>query len=233
MMSRRLFAIVSALALALVVGQGVATAQSRNINIDDAPALRREIKWRAERFEVMPTFSQTFHDSYVQNFLVGLDLNYHIKNWVSIGLNFAFGFKRNTNLTKQINDTLGRSIEVAQLRMLLLANVQFAPIYGKFSLFGKAMAYYDLHLLIGVGMAQIKSNGDLIGSSFNFAPAIGVGFRLFATEYLGINVEFRDVIVKQALNVANDGTVSKRFVNNLMYTIGISVLLPIDAKRER
>ncbi|MCA9521544.1 MAG: outer membrane beta-barrel domain-containing protein [Myxococcales bacterium] len=233
MMIRRAHAIVSALALLVVLVHGEASAQSRNINIDDAPALRREIKWRAERFEIMPTFSQTFHDAYVQNFLVGLDLSYHIKNWVSIGLNFAFGFKRNTNLTKQINDTLGQSIEVAQLRLLLMANVQFAPIYGKFTMFNKAMAYYDLHLLVGVGMAQIKSNGELIGSSFNFAPMVGVGFRLFATEYLGINVDFRDVIVKQALNVASDGTVSKKFVNNLMYTIGISVLLPIDAKRER
>ena len=192
--------------------------------------LRKEVKWRAERFELMPTFSVTFHDAYVQKFIVGLDLNYHITNWVSVGLTFGYAFNRNTNLTNQVNSILTQKTEVTKLGFLILANGQFSPIFGKFMMFSKLLVNYDLHVTVGVGVAQLKSNGDVLGTKFALAPLAGVGFRLLFAEFIGVNLEFRDLIVKQALNVTKNNTFSSSFVNNFMFTLGISVLLPIDAK---
>jgi hypothetical protein len=99
-------ALAAVAATAAVSTAGTARAQELQVTgpLKGAPAVRHLVLYREGRFEIAPTASFTLLDEYRRTLLVGARLNYHIKDWLAIGVWGAFGVvSETTNLTDQID----------------------------------------------------------------------------------------------------------------------------------
>ncbi len=141
-------------------------------------------------------------------------------------------------------------------------NAEITPMSGKFSLFSRSFFNYDFYFLGGVGFVNRtndlpavrntdtpqtckdeamgtpvrntpesggcygQNQGTLIG------PMLGVGFHMFFTPAVALNVEFRDILVSEnssGRDVNFDGRLTgddKKLGNKFFWTLGVAFYLP-------
>lgn len=130
------------------------------------------------------------------------------------------------------------SIRTASPELLVSANVSFVPIKGKFVAFDGLLMHYDVHLLLGAGIALMRGEpdskaDDLFGGIAFAGPVVGIGARTFFNDWFGLNVEFRDNLISTSLVTDQTGKeLGTDFRNYFMFNIGISFVLPPETKRD-
>lgn len=74
----------------------------------------------------------------------------------------------------------------------------YSPIYGKLSLFGRAIIYYDLHLLGGAGETFTEAGTYL-------TPVAGIGQQIWLTKQLSLRLDFRETFYKETVLAKTPG----------------------------
>ncbi len=239
------------LALLVVTLLLPASAVAQTVDLSDAPVIRRPLEWRKGRFGLSPVIGVTLNDPYWTQMLVGASADYHILDWLAVGVDFRYAIGFSSALLDQIESELAQArgrgelsgevdvVTTSRVNFLTTANVQMIPIYGKFILFESFEVAYDLHFLAGVGYArtlayprddatrQIANRG---GNSV--VPVVGAGLRLFLNRWLALNFEFRDYFVNMVRVVpeypTRRSTPGKSFEHNLVLSVGVSFMLPAE-----
>jgi outer membrane beta-barrel protein len=93
-------------------------------------------------------------------------------------------------------------------------------LYGKLSVIGKAIIYYDFHLLAGAGITSTESGNDITGH-------IGVGQQVFLTKNLSLRIDYRlmrfqERLVNKASGDYSLGASRANWTNSV--TLGVSFL---------
>ncbi|MGZ3709171.1 MAG: outer membrane beta-barrel domain-containing protein, partial [Bdellovibrionota bacterium] len=70
--------------------------------------------------------------------------------------------------------------------------LEYTPIYGKLSLFGAAIAHYDLHLDAGCGVTQ-TANGYFV------TPYLGIGQVFYFLKWLALRVDYRMMYYRETI----------------------------------
>ncbi|TPV93994.1 MAG: outer membrane beta-barrel domain-containing protein [Myxococcales bacterium FL481] len=145
------------------------------------------------------------------------------------------------------------------------AGLVFTPFAGKLGLFQSMFTEYDVYLWGGYGftnwveaypdsLSTVEYSGGECEDDNNecllhpvdaqvgtrTGPAFGAGFHIFLTDWLAVNPEFQDIIVRQ--NIAGlNATVGeipiqvngedRTIVHNANFSLGFTVYLPPRAKR--
>jgi outer membrane beta-barrel protein len=243
--------------------------------LDGAPPILRQTLWREGRFEIAPTVGVTMPDpftgsvAYEQLTLVGLQANYFILDWLSVGLDLGYGIATDTDLHEQVDRELSAKqnalcpdpgptgseedkaarqnclgqlkltdrIRTASPELLVALNAGFVPVQGKFMVFDGLLLHYDVHMLVGVGMALMRGEPDDkaqdIFGGLRFGPVVGIGARTFFNDWFGLNVEFRDTIIDTSLVTDQTGKeLGSDFRNYFTFTLGISFVLPPETRHE-
>ncbi len=169
---------------------------------------------KAMRFEIEPTFNLPMNETVTQHVGVGVQLRFHIKDWVAIGAEYIkyFGWSKN-----DADGGLDNYVPYARLMDFYVGgNVSFVPLTGKFLWLGQygKPVYWDLYLTVGGGAAKTLF-GDYHGSG-----NAGVGFRFAATQWLTVNFEVRDYMYME--NYA----LEDKFVNNVVFSLGLGFFMP-------
>ncbi len=81
------------------------------------------------------------------------------------------------------------------------ADVKASLIYGKLSLVGKAIIYYDLYLTGGAGSISTES-GNYIG------PTFGIGQQIYLSQHFALNFAYTGFVYSEYLPDKIDGTPS-------------------------
>lgn len=150
------------------------------------------------------------------------------------------------------NPTLAQhDARVLGIQATMAPFVQITPFSGKFALFSSAFAWYDLYAKVGLGLVSYKQNGPFNSGAMTDDPnlqdasifaglkvgaMIGVGVHLYFTDWLGMQLELRDYIVKanpgggdvngdRRLTSADEGP-----QNNIFFTAGLTFVLPPKAR---
>jgi outer membrane beta-barrel protein len=157
------------LALALAVP---AIASARENPLAGQPAVRNKVEYRDLRLEISPTFEGTIKADFRHTLSVGLKLEYHLNDYLSVGGMIFYGFSPNTGLFKQIRSTLPEvrptddptpsqgDVDQHANKMPLHggAGLTFTPWFGKLSIFGKAFIDYDIYISGGFGFAKTENS---------------------------------------------------------------------------
>jgi outer membrane beta-barrel protein len=91
--------------------------------------------------------------------------------------------------------------------------MQWAPIYGKFRIAGRALGHFDIYMGVGLGLSQAgirevsEGSGDgggSIGDEFNKLAVkvisnLGAGLRFYFTDRFGVRAEFRNYAVAHSV----------------------------------
>jgi outer membrane beta-barrel protein len=152
-------------------------------------------------------------------------------------------------------DMRAPSPEVARSGMnktafFLAGQLEFTPFTGKYSMFGKLFAHYDFYILAGgavMNFAAASGGGapECTGSPANGGVCVvkgmqpggtaGIGFHSFFNDFVALNVELRDIVVKDnpaGRDVDGDTNVDKgdlTWTNHVMAMFGLTIFLPSTA----
>jgi outer membrane beta-barrel protein len=239
----------TALVLAAVTVTGllavpmVASAE-RRASLEEGPIVRRKLLFRSSRFELAPRIGSTLNDAYKRNLMVGADANYHLTNHFSLGVGFGYGvLASNTDLLDQVNGSvdaeISNGLRYATTQILFDAHVSYVPLFGKISILDSSVLNYDLSLDLGFGGALItavadgNAGGDDLLSGFKPAPVLGLGFRVFVSDSIAVNLAIKDYIYSVA-DVQEEGVEpNTELRNNVSIGLGASFFFPTDVKVSR
>ena len=195
-----------------------------------------------------------FEGEYLFNYNTPLESD--VRDAISAKANSRYG-NPNVYVTPGPNPTLAQHDQrVLGVQATLSPFVQVTPFSGKFSLFSAAFAWYDLYAKLGLGLVSYKQNGSPVVGGEGAVPdpnlqdtsifagmkvggMVGVGVHLYFTDWIGLQLELRDYIVK-----ANPGggdvngdrkltTADETVQNNIFFTMGLTFVLPPKARITR
>ncbi len=157
---------------------------------DKIVVLQRKPFMRRNRVELAPMFYGGINDSLLFQVGVGGQINYHILEWLYVGVYGGWQDWRMTDrdvngLSDTYSDVVDATDAVPATSIVdgyIGGIVGFVPIYGKFSLFGTSIIHWDLSLGIGGGTVITRAN-DFVG-----AGLISVDHRWYILKWLSINI---------------------------------------------
>ncbi len=215
----------------------------------DAEAVKKQRFTKKGKHELSPSFALSTNDAFYQVYYFGLLYQYHVQDWVSVGLLLNGSFSQPTGLTQTLTtprDQGGFEVtpDVRQPFFLstIAAQARFAPFYGKLTFFSEAVVYFDFYITIGGGLflthapnvtrsksapvppgvdAKIAPGYDEGGDGMGFLPfgQIGIGQRYFLLRWLALRWEFDLMLMPEAFSLRGGDT---RVRLNMQFSIGFS-----------
>lgn len=194
------------------------------------------------RFEVSPGITVSLRDAFWQKVGFGAAFTYHFTETIGVGARALYNlslispnaqicpppgqgvcaspsFQELTTLPET-----GQTANVAYGYMSLLTSVdlQWAPIYGKLSLFSEKVLNFNMYVLAGPSFLMYGPT-----NTFTVGGNVGVGFRFFLNRWLTVRLELRDVLYNEVGARQNaDGSPQTSFRNQLMTELGLSMFFP-------
>jgi outer membrane beta-barrel protein len=172
---------VKLLPLLVVVALSSAAHADRRNPLTGQPAVRHKLELRKLRFEITPQFITSTNQDYKNAFGPGVNVAFHITDWLAIGAQVAYTFNSNTPLENKVRGQLaansepgytyvyGKTIQPSlQMHDSRILNINFlasiyasiTPWYGKFAMFSALFFNYDFFVNGGIGFVNYTQNGN-------------------------------------------------------------------------
>ncbi|MDZ4697576.1 MAG: outer membrane beta-barrel domain-containing protein [Deltaproteobacteria bacterium] len=265
-MTKKLTLAVVASATILSIGSNVRAQEETRVGpLVDAPAIRGRLELRQKRFELGAGLGSTIGQDFYHATLLNLKLGYHFTDWLAltamVAQNVTPEFQTGTtdrllaSLPEMPSPNLDRSPSKQQAKdgmnhigTVIGAQAEIAAITGKFSMFSEWFFNYDFYLLGGLGYVNLEKGSDAKACGVTaspscpftgFKPAVqfGGGMHAFINELVAVNIELRDVMLRNnpsgrdvnadKISDENDLTLDQNFI----VTVNAQFFLPRDAKR--
>lgn len=157
------------------------------------------------------------NDPFINRYLAGLNVGYHVTEVFSVELSGTFSPDFGESDWKPITDQLVNenavSPDISKLIWVVNATAQFSPIYGKIAVVGGRIIVFDFYGLFGMGMAGTKDDDiaiqcDLIPgeactetlTQVHPTTTIGGGFRVAFSKRVAARIEGRSLSYVEVLN---------------------------------
>ncbi|MCB9507541.1 MAG: outer membrane beta-barrel domain-containing protein [Myxococcales bacterium] len=230
---------------ALVVDSAESQAQSRSLQ--SGPAVRRQLLFRSDRFELAPLLGSSIAPAFKRSIFLTVTGRYHLTNAFGLGVNANVGvLDLDTSVTRnyadiRLSEPVQERSEVyyAEHPILFDFHLSYVPLSGKANLIGNHILHWDVFLTAGVGGAMRSSDADDV-AGFSFGPAIGVGMRTFVSDKIAVTALFQDYLYSSAeaqrycCGIAAEPTpVEERFRSHVVGSLGVSVFFPSDVRVSR
>ena len=245
---------ISLLALIILFGFGLPQTSFADdgegiSSLEKGAPIRNLMLLRSGRFEIQPMAQFGINEPFYQTIGVGINLAYYFTNYLGLGVSFFYNPGHIASdevdaVKKDVYDyDVQSTLAIAQPTMNFDVGLYYAPVMGKFSLFGWILNY-DFHIYGGFGAIIMDSvcaaGGSVCSEAKNsslegpkFAGVLGLGVRLFFNNFIAMNFEFKDYLTKYADFSRGQADDRSRFQNFLTGTIGISIFLPVSVYMSR
>jgi outer membrane beta-barrel protein len=163
---------------------------------------------KIDRYEGVFQPGWVTNDLFVQRQVVGAGIGYHVSEVLGVELlgSFSPDFGRADwrGRTRQLVDENRVQPDISQVLYTGTADLQFAPIWGKFAI-GRRILDFDVFALAGMGVVQ--THDDLAALQCEDDPAclatasqlhptsdLGVGVRVIFSQQVALRVEYRSML---------------------------------------
>lgn len=159
-----------------------------------------------------------YSDPFLQIYNVGSSLGYFFDETFGVALiGWKYLVSDSSALTRFKEEKKGE-INLNRPNWFLGAELNYSVLYGKLSLLGKKIIYYDMHLSGGGGVTDTYSGKYPTGH-------LGVGQRFFVSKSISIRVDyrlmyFREKIVEQTVSTSLGNVIGTRANWNNQITLG-------------
>lgn len=193
--------------------------------LEGQPAVRKRLMLRDGRFEIAPQVGFALNRDFYHTILIGAKAEYHFNDYISVGANFGYGAGNirtglADNILGQLPDTYDSSTAkqlipskamaenpMLKLNMLVGAQANITPFFGKMALFSKLFFNYDFYGFLGFGAGMygdkcgsctyVDASGntvDYANPTKGFKPGLtfGAGMHFFFNNWIALNAEIRD-----------------------------------------
>lgn len=114
----------------------------------------------------------------------GLSLGYHFSEYLSV---HAFGWKAQwspSTALQTFQEIMGATTNFNAPLAFYGAEGSASLLYGKLSLVGQAIIYYDMHVSAGAGITSTESGS-------NFTPHFGLGQQIYLSQVASLRLDYR------------------------------------------
>lgn len=153
---------------------------------------------------------------------LGLDLGYHISEYFSVSALLWRSSASNSSALNTFQATEGASTNYNKPRGYYGLEASGSFLYGKLSLMGNSIIYYDMHLLGGLGLTDTV-NGQYL------TPDIGLGQQVYLSKAVSVRLDYRfmyyhEAIVQNVIIEQLGQTVGYRNNFSNVITLGVSFM---------
>lgn len=120
----------------------------------------------------------------------GLGLAYHFNEYLAAEALWFRDFTSPSSALKTFQQTLGATTNYNAPQDYYGGELVGSILYGKLSLLGKSILYYDLHLLGGLGVT-LTDNGNYL------TEHLGVGQQVYLTKRIAFRVDYRAMLYNE------------------------------------
>jgi outer membrane beta-barrel protein len=145
---------------------------------------------KARKFELQILGGILPNDPFVTTYGVGGRFGFHFSEYFSAHFLGWKAYASNSSIVDTLHEAgktdqqIGTALNTDFTKYYLGGELQASLLYGKLSVIGKAIIYYDLHLLGGFGTTQTESGS-------NFTQHIGIGQQFYVNKSMSINIDYR------------------------------------------
>jgi outer membrane beta-barrel protein len=243
----------------------LAAQAQRQSPLADAPAIRKRLELRSSRLELGAGAGATLNQDFFHSVFINVKLGFHITDWLSVSAfgsfaaaNIDTGFKNNVvdSLKPPGMSTIPREPDQGQatasinkISEILGAQIEATPFTGKYSLFGKIFAHYDLYAMGGVGALNLVASSSNAApactdngadrsctvTGFKVGPTFGIGLHSYINQFLALNLELRDIFAPNnsaGRDVNGDGRANNADIgwgNTFVASLNVVLYLPSTA----
>jgi outer membrane beta-barrel protein len=204
---------------------------------------------KAGRLEVSPTLALSFNDAFLKKYQGGVKVGWHFTEFLSAGATFAMGATSATGSAVVCPANQGcQGASKSQLwqvpgaiRMMVGAEVAWAPVYGKLNLAAEQVLHFDLALLAGPDVIRrdevlsrdaadaLVLSGGSPATTTSLGGHVGLGLRFYFNRFMALRIDVKDYVY--AVKVPNwiEGAGDKPRIdvqNQLFLELGLSFFFP-------
>ncbi len=212
------------------------TSQAESVNIDaikqkywargdetELGVVQNRAYSKGHRFELGAFGGVTFSDPFLSTNQTGLDLGYHFTENLGLHLIAWKSFVSPSSALDTFEREKHATTNTNYPKNFVGVEGMGSVLYGKLSVLGKSIIYYDLHGLVGVGSMGTESGRYI-------APSLGVGQRFYFGKLVSLRIDYRlmyyreTILEKQIVTQLGQPTGSRDNWSNVI-TLGLSFLI--------
>jgi len=225
------------------IGDTVGARQEDVIILDEEERHKRVIKTlqrksflKLDRWEITPHAGSVVNDPFLNRYIVGTGVGYHITEIFAVEASFDFapdlGEADWKPLTSQLVKENHVSPDISKLTYFMSTVFQFSPIYGKVAVMGRDIVNFDLFGSFGMGLTRTKDDlralqaeGDprAMSTQFQMHPTtnFGGGLRIIFGENFATRLEGRSMVYIETVNAT-----TLEMKNNFIIQASASMFIP-------
>ena len=188
------------------------------------------------RFEGMPMVAFVTNDPFLNRYIAGGRLGYHVTEVFAVEAEVAYspdlGEADWKGLTKQLVDENHVSPDISKLMLIANGTFQFSPIYGKVALRGNNIINFDVYGAFGMGITrtrddlnalQAEDDPIALNTEVQIHPTtnFGGGARVVFNEFVAVRVDGRSLVYIETVN-----STTLEMKNNFILSGGVSFFFP-------
>jgi outer membrane beta-barrel protein len=251
--------VLRAVALAALVAGLAAARPARAQSKSDAfagkiPPVSGQLFRKAGRFELTLGGNLSLNDAFFTKYFGGAKLGYHFTEFLSASASFASGATARTNsaVTCPTGEGCGDATDEqlfqvpGNLRTMSGLELAWSPVYGKLNVFSERVAHFDVSLLVGAdwiayeeivdraAAAALALADDRPGTATTFVGHVGLGVRVFLSEWIAARLEFKDYVYRVPVPNWTEGDAPRSDIQNQLFTeLGVSIFFPFQNRPVR
>jgi outer membrane beta-barrel protein len=198
--------------------------------------LQRKNFLKLGRFEAMPSVGFVTNDPFLNRYIVGARLGYHVTEIFAIELEASYspdlGEADWKPLTKQLVQENHVSPDISKLMLITNGTFQYSPIYGKVALRGNNIIAFDIYGAFGMGITRTKDDLDALQAEddpiaqkteVQIQPTtnFGGGARIIFNETVAVRLDGRSLVYIETVN-----STTLEMKNNFIVSGGVSFFFP-------
>ncbi len=163
-----------------------------------------------------------YSDPFLSVKTLGGSVGYHLSEYVSLHLNAYKDLVSPSAALETFQAVQGATVNTNIPNYYVGLEGMGSIFYGKLSVLGKSIIYYDFYFLGGYGMTNTGSGNDM-------TPSVGFGQRFYLNKFLSIRLDYnlmyyRETIIEQVIPAILGQSRGDRNNFNNVVTLGISFM---------
>ena len=184
------------------------------------PSVTQRVFEKRGRVEVLPEIGLSLSDAFYTHLISGVGVRYYFGETLAVGV-FAEHYKSYATPPEIAAGGVRPTVNFNAPQTTAHAQILWAPIYGKLSLFGENVLHFDMYVSGGVG-ALMPKHGAAIADG-----VVAVGQHFVFNSWSAVQIELRDTIYSMARNAAVEPKASLQ--NALSASLALCFFIPTRA----
>lgn len=177
---------------------------------------------KANKWEVGVYGGAVLTDPFLDVKNAGFSLGYHFSEYFEVRANMWKDFASGSTALGTFQSTLGGETNYNKPKAYYGGEAVGSLLYGKLSVLGKSIIYFDLHLLGGLGATNTQ-NGTYV------TPHVGVGQQVYVSKSTSISLDYRlmyyhEQIVERVIPTKIGQDVGSRNNFSNVITLGVNFM---------